>query len=746
MNLNKDISAKKLLIRYVLITLILSTSIISTVFVFNLKNYKHNQDLKNNKIISGKISEKITAEFEKAILTTQLISQNIKNKDNGISEEIKTNLVNIIKYDKKIKGIFLFLGNPSLFSYNREKFLQDTSETLKTLSLIKIGKSIQPSSFYSNDFKINQLNTEKLTKSKETLISEPFKIITGKKSEYIISFTSPILNKKNITGFISVYYNTQSFISGITSNKLSECNFILLSPQKKIIINSENPQNIGKNILNLHGKEYNLYTQLHQNNKKITGNISKIILVDSEFEFLSSCKIPFDSNYRNFLILYLSFSFVVLITGILFLLYIFKKSFLPFKKIFNSIEILSKGGSNIEKTKKLKNEFKKVTDSLNKISEFNNKISIFAEQIISGNFNEHLKERSEFDNSAKALNKISNYFKERKYKQEKEEKEISLQLWMRKGRFEISEAERISSKEIADLSYNIIRSIVNYIDALMGAIYLYDNVKEKIELVAAYAYDKQKHFNASFKPGEGIVGACILEKEKIVLNNIPEDYIKITTGLGSGSPSYIAVIPIVFRNEINAAVEVAFMNKPDDYKIEFIEQIGDSIGSWIDASIISTKTGELLEISQQQTKKLAEKEDELNKKVIELQKIQEKTENINAKYKSVLNAINESVMTVEYTPEGTIITCNKVYSDIMGFDAEEIKGKNVSDIVKDQTDSLLKIIEDVKKGKTIKTQVKRYTKSGEEKHLTAVYTPYYNKERKISQILFFAFDISNVNF
>lgn len=744
MNLNKDISTKRLLIRYFSITLILSLSIISTFFVFNLTKYKHIQDVKNNKILSEKFSEIIKAEFEKAILTSQLIPQNIENK--GINEELKTNLVNLIKSDNKIKGLFLFLGNPSLLSGNRENFLQDTSENLKTLSLIKKGKSIQSSSFYSDDFNINQLNTDKLIKNKETLISEPFKIITGKKFEYIIRFTSPIFNKKNnIIGFISVYYNTQSFISGITTNKLSECNFILLSPEKNIITSSVNPQNIGKNILNLHGKEYNLYTQLHQNNKKISGNISKVTLINSDFEFISSCKIPFDNNYRNILIVYLSLSLVVLILGILFLLYILNKLFFPLKKIFNSIEIISKGGTNVEKTEDLKNEFKKATNNLNKISSFNNEISIFAEQIISGNFDEHLKERSEFDNSAKALNKISDYFKDKKYKQTKEEKEISLQLWMRKGRFEISEAERFSSKEIGDLSYNIIRSIVNYIDALMGAIYLYDNENEKIELAAAYAYNKQKHFNASFKPGEGIVGACILEKKKVVLNNIPEDYIKIATGLGSGTPAFIAVIPIVFKNEINAAVEVAFMNKPEDYKIEFIEQLSDSIGSWIDASKISTKTGELLEISQKQTQELAEKEDELNKKVIELQEIQEKTAEINTRYESMLNAVNKTIMTVEYTLDGTIINCNSIYTKIMGFEPEDIKNKNVLELVQDQSESLKQIIEEVKTGKTIKKQVKRYTKNGEEKQLTATYTPYYDKEGKISQILFFAFDITNIH-
>ncbi len=747
MKLIKNISINKLLIRIVLITFILSVGIISTVSVFNLKAYKQNRDIKINKITSEKISESINGEFEKAILTTQLISRIFTDENTDISEKLKTKLENLIKSDNGIQGLYVFIGDPSLYTDIKKNLFRDTTDNFSTLSLNKTGNTVHSSFFETDELKINPLDFNKLTKNTDILISEPFKIKTGKKSEYVIGFTSPFYHRNKITGFISVRYKARTFVSMIAENKLQKCNFILLSPEKSIIAYSGNTQNIGKNILNLHGKEFNLYNQLHQTKQHIPGNISKILPSDTdrEFEFLSSCTASSDKNYRNLLILFIIISSAVFIIGILLILYLIRKSFLPFKRIINSTEMLSKGVSPVEKTDDLPPEYKNTATNLNKISQFYNGISAFSEHIISGNFNFHLEERSENDNPSKALNKISDFLKDRKEEQTSEERETSLQLWMRKGRFEISEAERNSSKDIANLSYNIIRSVVNYIDALMGGIYLYDKENEAIELISAYAYETQKHFNVRFKPGEGIVGACILEKKKVVLNNIPEDYIKIATGLGSGTPSFIAVIPIVFKNEINAAVEVAFMNKPEDYKIEFIEQLSDSIGAWIDASLVSTKTAELLEISQKQTKELADKEDELNKKVTELQEIQEKTAEINTRYESMLNAVNQSIMTVEYTLDGTIINCNSVYTEIMGFEPDDIKGKNVLEIVQDQSESLKQIIEEVKIGKTVKKEVKRYTKDGKEKTLTATYTPYLDKEGKISQILFFAFDLINID-
>ncbi len=745
MKSNKKISGKKILLRYVLITLIITVGVISSLSVFYLKKYKQSENLKVSRMIAGNFAEKITFKFEKAILTSQLIAQ-IINNNNNISENLKNTLINILKSNKETEELFLFLGDISLLKNKKDIFLQDSSENYNFLSLIKTKNNIRYSNFVTNEIIINQPDLNKLLNSKSTLITEPFKINNGKKTENVIGFISPVRKKTKLTGFVAVCYKTKTFTSFISENKQTKCNFILLSPQKNIISQSGNIRNTGKNILNIHGKESELYNKSHLKNESFSGSVLKINPAGSEsaFEFISSYNNPVNKGHTDLLIIFI-ISFIILFAGILFILYITNKIFEPFKKILSSVEKLSKGENIEESINSFQYEYKDAAENLNKISKYQDETAAFAEQIISENFDIALKERSKYDKSSKSLNKISKYLKDKKQKQTAKEKETSLQLWMRKGRFEISEAERYSSKDIEDLSFNIIRSIVNYIDALMGGIYLYDKNNEEISLVAAYAYDKQKHFNANFKPGEGIVGACVLEKKKVILSSIPEDYIKIATGLGSGRPSFIAVIPIFFKNEINAVIEVAFMNKPEDYKIEFIEQLSDSIGSWIDASLISTKTGELLSISQKQTQELAEKENELNKKVIELQEIQEKTAEINTRYESMLNAVNQTIMTVEYSLDGTINNCNSVYTKIMGFEPEDIKGKNVLEIVKDQSEELKETIEKVKKGNSVKKQVKRYTKNGEEKQLTATYTPYYDKDGKISQILFFAFDITNIS-
>ncbi len=746
MKLTKNISVKNLLIRSVLISFLLFVGIMSTISIYILFQNKKNDEQKYAEIIFKRQAEKISSQLGKAILINQLISENNNFFSSDLSA-LKEFFTEILQSRKEISGLYFYKGNLKSFIDRNEIELTDTSNNSISLTVNKTGNKLFYSSFITANFESVLNNIDKIFNSEGIIISEPFKIKQNKKSEDAINISNPIRLNDKIIGFISINYKLNELIQFVKNDKFSESDFILLSPAKNIIASTINQQNIGMNILTLSGKENLIFENGFSNQSHPFRNVSKISTANSNavFELYSICTFFADKKYESHLLLFIILLFVSVLSETVLLYFFIRKSFLPLKKITQISEKLSLGNFEIVETDDLNNDYKRIAENLTGVIQKNSEIINFADHIFSDNYDFRIKKLSDEDKVSYALNRISSHLKIKQEKRLSEEKETQKQLWMRKGRFEISEAERRSSKDISELSYNIIRSLVKYTDALMGGMYLYDKENKSIELKAAYAYEKQKHFSANFKPGESIVGACILEKRKIILDNIPDDYIKIATGLGSGTPSVIAVIPVFFKNEINAVIEIAFIKTPEEYVIQFVEQLGDSIGAWIDASLISTKTAELLSVSQEQTQKLAEKEEELNKKVLELQEIQEKTNLINARYKSMLNAVNQTIMTVEYTLDGTIINCNQVYTEIMGFMPEDIEGKNVLDIVKDQSEGLTEIMEEVKKGKSIKKEVKRYTKSGEEKWLTATYTPYYNEEGKISQILFFAVDISKIN-
>src|SRR5438105_261475 len=62
-----------------------------------------------------------------------------------------------------------------------------------------------------------------------------------------------------------------------------------------------------------------------------------------------------------------------------------------------------------------------------------------------------------------------------------------------------------------------------------------------LRLLASYGYQERRHLANTFRPGEGLVGQCVLEKQRILLTEVPGDYVKISSGLGEAAPSNIVV-------------------------------------------------------------------------------------------------------------------------------------------------------------------------------------------------------------
>jgi methyl-accepting chemotaxis protein len=131
------------------------------------------------------------------------------------------------------------------------------------------------------------------------------------------------------------------------------------------------------------------------------------------------------------------------------------------------------------------------------------------------------------------------------------------------------------------LSNKFIHELVDYLEMEVGGLFLLkkDGDEPVYELSGAYAFDREKLINKSFKPGEGLVGRCAVEKERIIITDVPENYIRIRSGLGEDNPSSILLIPIVFDDQVLGVIELASFNDVPKYKIDFLESLGSSIAT-----------------------------------------------------------------------------------------------------------------------------------------------------------------------
>jgi HAMP domain-containing protein/signal transduction histidine kinase/CheY-like chemotaxis protein len=184
-------------------------------------------------------------------------------------------------------------------------------------------------------------------------------------------------------------------------------------------------------------------------------------------------------------------------------------------------------------------------------------------------------------------------------------------------------------KDLESVSRLIMSELTPLVSAHHGAFFISDpeDNTPDLKLIASYAYRARKHVGNRFAPGEGLVGQAALEKQPILLQNVPDDYIQITSGLGEAPPRNIIVLPVLFEGEVKAVIELASFLPFSQIHQTFLDQLTESIGVVLNMIQANMRTEELLEQSQKLTQELQSQSEELRKQQDELKKSNVELEN-----------------------------------------------------------------------------------------------------------------------
>ena len=112
--------------------------------------------------------------------------------------------------------------------------------------------------------------------------------------------------------------------------------------------------------------------------------------------------------------------------------------------------------------------------------------------------------------------------------------------------------------------------------------YVLDSSRERprLTLLASYGSKGQSAIGSQLELGEGLVGQCAIEKEKILLSNVPLDYITIFSGLGAAPPQNILVLPVIFEGQVKGVLELASFERFSPTHEAFLDQLdGDASAS-----------------------------------------------------------------------------------------------------------------------------------------------------------------------
>ncbi len=165
---------------------------------------------------------------------------------------------------------------------------------------------------------------------------------------------------------------------------------------------------------------------------------------------------------------------------------------------------------------------------------------------------------------------------------------ILKQNWLKSGLAELGDRMR-GNQNVFSLTRNIITCIAEYLDLPVGVIYVSDD-KGIFHLNGSYASGTGDILE-SFNPGEGLSGQAVLQKKRIVITDVPDNYMKIDTGLGELKPRNIFITPIILNEEVMGIIELGAIEDITDDQKEFLDIAGETIAIAIDAALARTRVG-----------------------------------------------------------------------------------------------------------------------------------------------------------
>ncbi|MFT6780008.1 MAG: signal transduction histidine kinase/DNA-binding response OmpR family regulator, partial [Paraglaciecola sp.] len=158
--------------------------------------------------------------------------------------------------------------------------------------------------------------------------------------------------------------------------------------------------------------------------------------------------------------------------------------------------------------------------------------------------------------------------------------------------------------------------------------------KPMLYMLASYAFHERKSVANRFEIGQGLVGQAALEKKRILVHNIPGDYIQVSSGLGNAQPLTVVVLPVVFENELLGVLELGSFSPFTEISLNFLDQLMESLGIVANAVVASAQTESLLTESQSLSEELQKQQEELKNSNVKLETQAKNLQDSEAKLKN----------------------------------------------------------------------------------------------------------------
>jgi GAF domain-containing protein len=291
----------------------------------------------------------------------------------------------------------------------------------------------------------------------------------------------------------------------------------------------------------------------------------------------------------------------------------------PIKEISLKLKELSLGKQVKAVQSNRKDEIDDIFQSLNALIDGLTAYTTFAGEIGNGNFEATFQPLSQEDQLGNSLLAMSANL-------EKAAAEERKRKWAIEGMARFAELIRTHTDGLNTLSDQVLAALVKYVNAHQGAIFISETLEsqqEVLEMVSCHAFNRKKFLYKQVEPGEGMVGQVYLEKDTVLLTEIPPHYIKVRSGLGESLPRCLLFVPVMFNEKVYGVIELASFKVYEPFEVQFVEKLAESFASAIANVKNNEQTKRLLVRTQMMAEELRAQEEEMRQNMEELQATQE---------------------------------------------------------------------------------------------------------------------------
>ncbi len=732
--------------------------------------YKLKTNIRNDRY-TVEMENQLTKTIVKLQTMAETISEQATQERSQAKELTQQMMLRFLANDLSAKSIFI-ISEPYIFD-NSDSLLVNTNPGF-------------PIGWYTKYIKHENLGTPETSNDLQTSsndIYDMYRAIKHDNTPKVVSRSAnaditnvivcmmPIYTKNKFCGVIGADID-QKYYRNILDSQIPATSTIYITDSTGNIFYSRNKDYLNRNIYEiLRFTEEKLSIMAKTAENLPIDEVCELVENNKGKVYIHSKRIPLACNDDNFTMISINeikeikeeqtatyIKSIVAITTILLLFAVFviiitRRIIKPFDNIKRLIDRITNGEYAISKyipdSTHIPLEWMHILDSIQVLAKSLKNTSDFASQIKDKNFEAEYDPSVQNNPIGNTLITLRNDMLETTEKEQQRFNEERLNQWATEGHSIFSDILRNNISDIHKLCDAVMDKLVPYINVTQGGIFIRttrpdDPNTECFELYAVFAFGHQRFHKRTLGIDEGMIGACAMEKHTIIINDVPDNYTEIGSGLGHAKPKALMFVPLIYNDNLYGVMEFAAFVTFEQYQIQFVERISENIASTIANAKINEQTTLLLQQSRQQSKLMEEKEDQLKYEIETLNNLVHTTQTELNQIEQVNNAMNKTMLVAIFSTKGDTIEANRRFALRYTLDVNDIRRKNVYEILQltlSKYDEFKKVWDNVKQG-TTETYNIEFKINKDIRKIKNTFIPIYDAENNVNRILCLATDIT----